>query len=287
MLTLATADYAAVSATVDQVTRRRGAGAGKFTNAVLRAVAADPGRSGATAWWRAGPSSPVDRGWSHPAWIIRAFTDALTQQGAETEIERLLERNDEPAPVTLAARPGRITQAALLAATDGAPGDWSPWSVRITGDPGRFPDIRSGAAGSRTKAANSWRWRCRASIPRRAGGWTCAPDRAVRPRTWPGSRKHRGQPDRGRTAPSPGRTRAAGDQGRRSRGRHGRGCLSLPLPSASGSFSTHPARGWERSDGVRNCGGAAGRDLPALRSAQTRLVDRAGTASIRADAWPM
>ena len=278
LLTLATADYAAVSATVDQVTRRRGAGAGKFTNAVLRAVAADP-------WpvWRdrlVAGLDPVPRWtveWSHPAWIIRAFTDALTQQGAETEIERLLERNDEPAPVTLAARPGRITQAALLAATDGAPGDWSPWSVRITGDPGRFADIRSGAAGVQDEGSQlmalavsrldtpSGRWLDLCAGP---GGKTAdlAGLAAAQGANLTAVEQHPHRAELVRQATRGGAPVdvMAGD------------ALSLPLPSASrilldapctglGAVRRRPELRWRRRPG----------DLPALRSAQTRLVDRA------------
>lgn len=148
ILTMAVPDYAAVSQTVDLVRRRRGPGAGKFANAVLRGVTRRDWEQ-----WQAVVIPPGDGDaalavrWSHPEWIIRAFSQSLAQQGAVSELESLLVTNDEAGPVNLVARPGRCDREELVAATGGSVGRWSPWAVRVSGDPGRFAAVRSGAAG--------------------------------------------------------------------------------------------------------------------------------------------
>src|SRR5206468_4008416 len=61
--------------------------------------------------------------------------------------EAMLRADDEPARVTLVARPGRIDVASLLAA--GAnPGRWSPYAAVLDrGDPADLEAVRTGAAG--------------------------------------------------------------------------------------------------------------------------------------------
>lgn len=148
ILAMAVPDYAAVSQTVDLVRQRCGQGAAKFANAVLRGVTK-------RAWneWRelvvppGGGAESLAVEWSHPEWIIRAFSDVLARQGAADELPGLLVTNDEPAPVTLVARPDRCARPALIEQTGGTPGLWSPWAVRVGGDPARFPAVRSGDAG--------------------------------------------------------------------------------------------------------------------------------------------
>lgn len=148
ILSMAVPDYAAVSQTVDLVRQRRGQGAGKFANAVLRGVTRrDWQRWREVVVPRGGGDAAMAVEWSHPEWIIRAFADVLARQGAGGELEPLLVTNDEPGPVTLVARPGRCPRPALLDETGGSPGLWSPWAVRVGGDPGRFPAVRSGVAG--------------------------------------------------------------------------------------------------------------------------------------------
>ncbi len=147
LLGMATADYAAVSATVDLVRDRKGRGAASFANAILRAVSRRTWPEWRAAVMPAGddPVAAWAVEWSHPPWVIRAFRDSLAQQEATAELTPLLQRNDEPAPVTLVAR--RTTREHLLAQTDGSPGRLSPWAVRVTGDPARFAAVRSRAAG--------------------------------------------------------------------------------------------------------------------------------------------
>jgi 16S rRNA (cytosine967-C5)-methyltransferase len=133
-------DYAAVSATVDMSRQIAGAGAAGFVNAIMRKITARSLDS-----WIA--DMPLPAAQSHPEWIIDAFTDALAQQGLADTLPDLLEADNRAAEVTLVARPGRITQDRLLAATGGSPGRWSPWAVRVPGDPGGWAEVRTGAAG--------------------------------------------------------------------------------------------------------------------------------------------
>lgn len=145
ILGMAIPAYAAVSATVDQVRRRRGPGAAKFANAVLRAIAAHPWEQWFTDLAPPPTADPVARWqfeYSHPAWIIRALRDALDRQDAGAELPALLRTDNDPPPVTLVARPDRISPAELTEITAGAIGRWSPWAVRVSGDPGRFPAVR-------------------------------------------------------------------------------------------------------------------------------------------------
>lgn len=77
---------------------------------------------------------------SHPGWIIRAFRDVL----GTTELEALLERDNQPPRVTLAARPRRMSRDEL----PGEPTPWSPWGVFLDRtDPGSLPQVRDGRAG--------------------------------------------------------------------------------------------------------------------------------------------
>lgn len=132
LLVLGTPSHAGVSASVDLARRAVGPGVGRLVNAVLRRVSAQP----LDAWVeRVAPAESVDpvgrlavQAW-HPAWVVGAFRDALGGSLAETAAALAA---DNTAPlVTLAARPGRITAADLLAealtATESTPGtDESP-----------------------------------------------------------------------------------------------------------------------------------------------------------------
>ena len=118
---------------------------------------------------------------SHPDWIIRAFRDVL----GPGELEALLERDNRPPRVTLAARPGRISRDAAARRADPVvavghlPGpDRSRAACPRSGRPGRGagsgkpvdgPGLLPGGGGGR----------------RTMPGWTCVPGPAARPRCWP------------------------------------------------------------------------------------------------------
>ncbi|HLZ37476.1 MAG TPA: transcription antitermination factor NusB [Mycobacteriales bacterium] len=143
--------HAAVAATVDLARAEIGAGPAGLVNAVLRRVA-DRDRD---EWFRAlAPSRDTDPVGhlafvhGHPRWVVSAFLDVLG--GDLTETAAALAADNVAAPVHLAARPGRIDPAAVLAAAgpDATPGRFSPYAVHLPrGDPGALPAVRDGRVG--------------------------------------------------------------------------------------------------------------------------------------------
>lgn len=278
LLTLATPDYAAVSATVDQVSRRRGAGAARFANAVLRSVSKQP-------WlrWREelldglDPVAAWEVEWSHPAWIIRSLQQALLQAGAPDEIDSLLQRNDDPAPVTLVARPGRLERARLLSESGGTHGQWSPWAVRITGDPGRVASVRSGAAGVQDEGSQlmalalsrldtppgDWLDLCAGPGGKTAdlAGLAAAAGASL---TAVEQHPHRAELIRRTVRGGPPVDVLTGDATVLSLQPAARILLDAPC-TGLGAIRRRPELRWRRTPA----------DLPALRAAQTRLLDRA------------
>ncbi len=144
--------HAAVSQTVGLVRDRIGSGPAGFVNAVLRRI----GERDVETWERdAVPDRDVDlvahlaTRWSHPAWIVRAFREALAAHGRGVdEVDDLLAADNVPAAVTLLARPGLAAPEELLAAAPGsAPGRWSPHAVLMSGgDPSDLPAVREARA---------------------------------------------------------------------------------------------------------------------------------------------
>lgn len=116
LLVLETPAHAAVSTSVDLARRAHGPGVARLVNAVLRRVA----EQSLTEWVaRLAPDRETDpvgylalAGW-HPRWIVSAFRDALG--GSLPQTAAALAADNAAPRVTLAARPGRISQAELLA----------------------------------------------------------------------------------------------------------------------------------------------------------------------------
>ncbi len=142
--------HAAVDTTVALARAIVGTGASGLVNAVLRKVAA----GGTREEWVAALGVDGDERLSlltdHPRWIVSAWRDALGSggpgPGSEAELEAALLADDEAPEVHLVAR--SVDRAALIEASDGLPGPWSPYAVRLAGgDPGLLADVRSGAAG--------------------------------------------------------------------------------------------------------------------------------------------
>ncbi|WP_413644525.1 RsmB/NOP family class I SAM-dependent RNA methyltransferase [Micromonospora sp. RTP1Z1] len=139
--------HAAVSSTVDLV-RSVGPGATGFANAVLREIA---GRD-LDAWVaKLAPATETDPvghlalAYSHPQWIIRAFSEALGGDLGETE--RLLIEDNERPPVHLCARPGLADPVQLADEVGGAPGAFSPYAVYLSGGaPGELRAVVEGRA---------------------------------------------------------------------------------------------------------------------------------------------
>ena len=136
--------HAAVSATVDLARRVLTAGPAGFVNAVLRKVAAQE----LDAWVaQLRPDDPLDAlalEHSHPRWVVSAFRDALG--GSLEETAAALAADDARPEVHLVAR--RVDRDALVAASGGTPGPWSPHAVRLPGgDPGDLEMVRDRRAG--------------------------------------------------------------------------------------------------------------------------------------------
>jgi 16S rRNA (cytosine967-C5)-methyltransferase len=137
--------HAAVGTTVDLVRAGRGSAAAGFVNAVLRRV----GEQDEQSWVRAvapalddDPVGYLAMAHPHPRWIAQAFADALA--GDLDELAKALAADDARPLVHLAARPGRISTAELVAATGGTPAPYSPYGVHLAegGDPGELPAVR-------------------------------------------------------------------------------------------------------------------------------------------------
>lgn len=145
-----------VHAAIDSsVTLAKGSGAraasrGGFVNAVLRAVSRRDLQGWVVALELEGHGSAsveqLSLRWSHPAWIVRAFADALGERRGE--LRDLLAADNLPPRPVLVARPGRLSPEELRAEPGVEPGRWSPLAgVLVSGSPEQLASIRSGAAG--------------------------------------------------------------------------------------------------------------------------------------------
>jgi 16S rRNA (cytosine967-C5)-methyltransferase len=139
--------HAAVAETVELV-REVAPGAIGFANAVLRRVTEhtyDEWVEIITPPESEDPIAHLAVAWSHPQWIVRAFSEALGGDLAETA--QLLAEDNERPPVHLCARPGRADAVNLADEVGGAPGAFSPYAVYLSGGaPGDLSAIRDGRA---------------------------------------------------------------------------------------------------------------------------------------------
>jgi len=147
--------HAAVSATVDLVRAGPVPGAAGYVNAVLRRVS----EADLPTWIdRLAPSAAEDPlghlsvATAHPRWITVAFSDALGATagrvtGPGAELPAALAADDQPPPVHLIARPGRIDRDDLVRDSGGSPTRFSRYGVVLGhGDPGRIAAIVDGRA---------------------------------------------------------------------------------------------------------------------------------------------
>lgn len=145
----------------------------RFINAVLRKVSTrDRG-----AWLaivvpdeRADPVGHLAVACSHPRWVVRATRDALA--GDLDETRAALEAHNVPAPVTLAAIPGRCDRAELLAAGASAAA-YSPYAAHVgNGDPAMIPAVAEGRAVVTDEGSQLLALACRlARLPGRDAAW--------------------------------------------------------------------------------------------------------------------
>ena len=154
VLGMRVAGHAAVDQTVGLARTVAGQGAGGFANAVLRRVT-----ERSTPEWR-DLVAPVDGGaaalavrHSHPEWVVAALRAALLGHGRATadtigsELDALLETDNEAPRVHLVARPGLCSVDELVAGADAEPSATSSLgAVLLSGDPGRVAAVRDGRA---------------------------------------------------------------------------------------------------------------------------------------------
>ena len=140
--------HAAVNQTVDLV-RAVAPGATGFANAVMREIA----EAGDLEAWLSKLAPPYADDpignlsvlHNHPRWIIRAFADSLG--GDLEDTARLLIEDNQPAPVHLCARPGRVEAVELADEVGGIPGAFSPYAVYLGGgSPAGLSAIADGRA---------------------------------------------------------------------------------------------------------------------------------------------
>ena len=148
--------HAAVSETVALTREQAGAGAAQLVNAVLRRVSERSldewlDRIGEAAdATGTDPTARLAAVESHPAWVVRAFREALVGHGRTAdELTAALEVDNRAPAVTLVARPGMVTVAELVAnGTDVVPGALARTAAVLrAGDPGDVPAVRDGLAG--------------------------------------------------------------------------------------------------------------------------------------------
>lgn len=148
--------HAAVSETVALAREQAGAGAAQLVNAVLRRVsehtledwldriaeAADPVGTDTSA-----RLAVVE---SHPAWVVRAFREALVGHGRPADdLGAVLQADNQAPAVTLVARPGLVEVDELVTGgVDAAPGRLARTAAVLrAGDPGELAAVREGLAG--------------------------------------------------------------------------------------------------------------------------------------------
>jgi 16S rRNA (cytosine967-C5)-methyltransferase len=138
--------YAAVSEMVTLTRVELGQKRTGLVNAVLRKIS-----QRTFDQWVESIAPPVDQdrfghlaiAKAHPRWVIEAFDRVL-----DRDLEALLDADNEPARVTLVARPG-VAEVAELQAAGASPGKWSPYAAVLEagGDPGRIEAVATGRAG--------------------------------------------------------------------------------------------------------------------------------------------
>jgi 16S rRNA (cytosine967-C5)-methyltransferase len=140
--------HAAVATTVDLARSTGNARASGFVNAVLRKVSAADFASWCDRITKgASPLGQLAVRHCHPGWIVGAFSDALGPDS--TELEAALAADDTRPETHLVAWPGRIDRDQLASASQGEPGPYSPYAVRLIsgGEPAALAAIRDRQAG--------------------------------------------------------------------------------------------------------------------------------------------
>jgi len=178
----------AVSTTVELARETVGPRVTGVVNAILRRVAAHSWEGWTELLGEGrGPVEQLALASGHPAWIAQVYVDLL----GFSEAAEALAANNEPAPVTLALRPGLATIGQVLGeiaawpdeakrpsasspvaqaggmSLDGdwpawpavaRPGRWSPFAIRLAGDPGQLEAVRQGRVGVQDEGSQLAAW---------------------------------------------------------------------------------------------------------------------------------
>lgn len=150
LLSMRVPDHAAISTSVDLVHASVGRGPSGLVNAVLRKIS----RRSAGDWVaEVAPDRVTDLhghlavSHSHPRWVVDALAEALGPEADPASLEALLEADNAPPRVTLAARPG-LADVSELEAAGGSRTSRSPYGVVLAGgDPAAVPAVAEGRAG--------------------------------------------------------------------------------------------------------------------------------------------
>jgi len=151
LLSMRVPDHAAISTSVDLVHQSVGRGPSGLVNAVLRKIS----RRSADDWIAevapdpaSDPHGQLAVARSHPRWVVDSLAEALASDGgSDDELDALLEADNAPPRVTLAARPG-LADVAELEAAGGTRTSRSPYGVVLPGgDPAAIPAVAEGRAG--------------------------------------------------------------------------------------------------------------------------------------------
>jgi 16S rRNA (cytosine967-C5)-methyltransferase len=150
--------HAAVATSVDLAREVAGPGAAGFANAVLRRIATRDlsGWIAAVAPDRAAdPPGHLAIRYSHPRWIVAAFSESLGEDaaGGFAETEAALAADGVRPRVTLCVVPG-IADPAELAAEGAQIARWSPFGAYLEGgDPAGIGAVRQGRAAVQDEAS--------------------------------------------------------------------------------------------------------------------------------------
>lgn len=139
--------HAAISETVNLAKRELKLSASGFVNGVLRRASEHDREYWETSFakGKSGDALLAAR-YSHPMWIVKALQQALELDGRASELEHLLELDNEPADVNVVALPG-FAEAKELIDAGLKPGFASPIGFELPeGNPARVPAIAAGRA---------------------------------------------------------------------------------------------------------------------------------------------
>ena len=149
VLSMRVPSHAAVSETVALMREIGRPGVAGLANAVARRISEAELEEWRDRVAQGDSDAALGVRYSHPAWIVARLRQALEADGRAGELGALLASHNEPASVTLVARPRLVSRDALLSAVRGAePTILSPIGVIMSGgDPGGVAAVRDGRAG--------------------------------------------------------------------------------------------------------------------------------------------